>query len=65
MTRAAVGAACAVAPAEQLRKVLAAQRATHSRREVSEQPWRQLPGTRLAAAATRGVIRAGYPVAGC
>jgi len=29
MTRAAVGAACAVAPAEQLRKVLAAQRATH------------------------------------
>ena len=65
MTRVAVGAACAVVPAEQLWKVLAAQRRPISRREVSEQPGRQAPGTRLAAAASRGVIRVGHSVAGC
>jgi hypothetical protein len=32
---------------------------------VSGQPGRQAPGTRLAAAAGRGVIRVGHSVAGC
>jgi len=44
MTRAAVGAACAVVPAEQLWKVLAAQRATHFPR-----------GERAAVAAVAGL----------
>jgi hypothetical protein len=44
MTRAVVGAACAVVSAG-LWGVLAAQRAAHVRRDVSRQPWRKVLGT--------------------
>jgi len=65
MTRVAVGAACAVVPAEQLWKVLAAQRATHFPPRGERAAVAAGAGTRLAAAASRGVIRVGHPVAGC
>jgi hypothetical protein len=63
MTRAVVGAACAVVSAG-LWGVLAAQRAAHVR-DVSRQPWRKVLGTGWPWSPAHGVIRVGHAMRRC